>query len=197
MKRRLLVSSPLNAIVVTLTILALLLYCVRLISATGTTLGDPAAPMQPGTWAMLTTNCDALEHFPELGRLVGVNGNSNIYLYKPSTNQRTTPATNLALGGTWHTASYNPVSTVLVFCSAGTNALYKLSRSGQAPSTAPLFISPIGRKTWNRVAVKSGGLIQDQSKQVLSLIFSCQHSSPLLQEIEIAVRKKYSNWRYV
>jgi hypothetical protein len=145
MKRRLLVSSPLNAIVVTLTILALLLYYVRLISATGTTLGDPAASMQPGTWATLT----------------------------------------------------NPVNKVLVFCSAGTNGLYKLSRSGQAPSTAPLLISPIGRKTWNRVAVKSGGLIQDQSKQVMSLIFSCQHSSPLLQEVEIAVRKKYSNWRYV
>jgi len=147
MKRRLLVSSPLNAIVVTLTILALLLYCVRLISATGTTLGDPAASMQPGTWATLTPN----------------NSDS-------------------ALGSA---------------DSGGTNALYKLSRSGQAPSTAPLLISPIGRKTWNRVAVKSGGLIQDQSKQVLSLIFSCQHSSPLLQEIEIAVRKKYSNWRYV
>src|SRR6267142_1054960 len=96
MKTRLLLSSPLNAIVVTLTILALLLYCVRLISATGTTLGDPAASMQPETWATLT----------------------------------------------------NPVN-------------------------------------------------KDQSKQVLSLIFSCQHSSPLLQEVEIAVRKKYSNWRYV
>jgi hypothetical protein len=75
--------------------------------------------------------CDALEYFPELGGLVWVSGSGSVYLYRPSTNQWSTIASTLAIGGTWHSAEYNPVHQVLVFYSEQTGALYKLSSSGQ------------------------------------------------------------------
>jgi len=61
MKKRLLSPCALPTVVITLTVLAVSLYCVRFISAAGTTLGDLATSMQPGSWvAVPQTNIDSI-----------------------------------------------------------------------------------------------------------------------------------------
>src|SRR6266446_6378771 len=103
--------------------------------------------------------CDALEYFPELGGLVWVSGSASVYLYRSSTNQWSTLASNLAIGGTWHSARYNPVLQVMIFYSEMTGALYRLSGSGQVTRLAnppialyngglvgPLTVDPVSGK---------------------------------------------------
>src|SRR3989454_860388 len=102
--------------------------------------------------------CDAFEYFPELGGLVWVSGSQSVYLYRPSTNQWSTIATNLNIGGTWHSARYNPVRQVMIFYSEQTGALYKLSSSGQVTRlgnppislynslVGPLTVDPVSGK---------------------------------------------------
>ncbi|PYS31238.1 MAG: hypothetical protein DMG11_02020 [Acidobacteria bacterium] len=102
--------------------------------------------------------CDAFEYFPELGGLVWVSGSQSVYLYRPSTNQWSTLATNLNIGGTWHSARYNPVRQVMIFYSEMTGALYKLSSSGQVTRlgnppislynslVGPLTVDPVSGK---------------------------------------------------
>src|SRR5207237_1372597 len=66
-----------------------------------------------------------------LGGLAWASGAPAVYFYNSSTNAWSKLATTIALGGTWHLAEYNPVHKVVIFYSADTHALFKLSASGQ------------------------------------------------------------------
>ena len=81
--------------------------------------------------------CDALEYFPELDGIVWIasNGlagqnNGHVYLYKEATNQWTVLSSTVDLSDTWTLAQYNPVHKLMLFYSAGTGALYKMSGTG-------------------------------------------------------------------
>lgn len=99
-----------------------------------------------GSWASISAPpaqssqcCGALEHFPDLGRLVFVDGDWGVWAYNPASNSWSQIANtnaanagaglpNLPMSSLNNFALYNPVQKVLLF--GGGRSVYKLSASG-------------------------------------------------------------------
>jgi hypothetical protein len=82
---------------------------------TSTWSGTLTIPLPSGTFIPC---CAALEYFPEMGRLIFINGEGNgeLYLFNPTTGQWTVRAPLNVFMGTYHNiAEYLPVHKVLIF----------------------------------------------------------------------------------
>ncbi len=94
--------------------------------------------------------CGALEYFPDLGRLIFIDGDWGVWAYNPTTNGWTALANtnvsnavagvpNLPMISYNNFAIYNPVHKILLF-GGGTSRLYKMSANGTiATLRAPPF----------------------------------------------------------
>jgi hypothetical protein len=83
--------------------------------------------------------CGAVEWFPELGRIVYVDGDYGVFAYDPATNQWSTLSNTLSSMGPYHVfAEYSPVHKVLLFGGGnGSSAIFRMNASGQITRISP------------------------------------------------------------
>jgi hypothetical protein len=90
----------------------------------------------------ITTCCDVLIYFPEMGGLLWIDPSGPIYLFSDSTQQWSLLTKIAPFGGTWNFAEYNPVQKVVVFGSGnGNRPLFKISSTGQVTQLGNIPIS--------------------------------------------------------
>ena len=92
-----------------------------------------------GTWTTLPDNnlksggycCDSIAYFPEMGGIIWLDSNNDVYLFRESTQQWSKLTTLAMTGNLWTFAEYNPVYHVVLLGRAG-GSLFKLNSTGQA-----------------------------------------------------------------